>query len=225
MKTSEQINELATALAIAQGQIKNAVADAKNPHYNSSYADLASVRAAVQKPLSDNGLSIVQVPTTIEQKHALTTRLMHKSGQYLEDTVVLIVEKPTMQGLGSALTYAKRYGITSVTGLAEEDDDGTAAEKHPVITIPSGLPKPVTLDVPKVTNPKKALLSPAQYKLIVTRLDQRLGIKEIDAGPFLMEVIGKPSIALLEKHEVNPVLQQIDNEANMRAEANQDVPQ
>jgi hypothetical protein len=129
MKTSEQINELAAALALAQRQIKNAVLDAKNPHYKSDYATLESVRAAILEPMAQNGLSIIQLPSMSNSKVALTTRLLHKSGQWVEDTCELLIEKPTMQGLGSALTYMRRYAISALTGLGEKDDDGNAAEK------------------------------------------------------------------------------------------------
>jgi hypothetical protein len=131
MKTSEHINELATALASAQGEIENAVADAENPAFRSTYADLASVRAAIKAPLSKNGLAIIQIPTTLDGKTALTSRMLHKSGQWIEDTCVLLVEKPTMQGMGSAITYMKRYALAAMTGLAEDDDDGNEATKHP----------------------------------------------------------------------------------------------
>ena len=85
MNTSEQINELAGALAKAQGTIKSAVKDAENPHFRSKYADLASVWDACRKALTDNGLSVIQAPRGVVTEMGWTveveTRLMHSSGQ------------------------------------------------------------------------------------------------------------------------------------------------
>jgi hypothetical protein len=137
MRTSESIDQLAAAMSAAQGAIEDAVADSQNPHFRSSYADLSSVRAAIRKPLAANGLSIVQFPTMIDGRHALTTRLMHKSGQWIEADAILNIDKPTMQGLGSAITYMRRYALAAVTGIAQADDDGNEATRYPAQRTPS----------------------------------------------------------------------------------------
>lgn len=131
MQTSEAINELATALAKAQGTIKGAVKDADNPHFRSKYADLASVWDACREALSQNGLSVLQAPRGVISEAGWTveveTRLLHASGQWMGDTITVPVGKPDAQGLGSALTYARRYALASFVGVAPEDDDGNAA--------------------------------------------------------------------------------------------------
>lgn len=167
MKTSEQINELAAALAAAQGEIDNAIADSENPHFKSTYADLASVRRAIRAPLAKHGLSIIQLPTTIEGKPWLTTRLLHKSGQWIEDACQLLVEKPTMQGLGSAITYMRRYATEAVTGIAEQDDDGNEASKHPAgqtKTKKSPPADPGSSTAPGADSKEKKLVTEAQIK-------------------------------------------------------------
>lgn len=132
MNTSEQVNELAMALAKAQGQIKGAVKDAENPHFRSKYADLASVWDACRDSLSANGLSIVQSPRGIQTTAGgwaveLETRLLHSSGQWMADTLTVPVGKADAQGVGSAVTYARRYALAAFVGVAPEDDDGNAA--------------------------------------------------------------------------------------------------
>lgn len=131
LTTSENIADLAAALAKAQGAFpavdKGKVADAGT--YSYAYADLADILQAVRKPLSDNGLAIIQPVVDTPEQVVLVTRLLHASGQWIESTYpVEMYEKP--QETGSALTYARRYAITALLGIAaEEDDDGAAAQK------------------------------------------------------------------------------------------------
>lgn len=145
MQTSEQINELATALAKAQGAIKGAIKDAENPHFRSKYADLASVWDACRVALSSNGLAVLQAPRGAVNEAGwvveVETRLLHASGQWMGDTITVPVGKPDAQGLGSALTYARRYALASFVGVAPEDDDGNAAvNKGPVKTVAADPP-------------------------------------------------------------------------------------
>lgn len=134
MRTSEQINELATALAKAQGAIEGAKKDNVNPHFRSKYADLASVWDACRAELSKNGLSVIQPVLTVDGRTVTVTRLMHTSGQWIEDGgIPLLLGKEDMQGLGSALTYSRRYGLMAMVGIAPEDDDGNAASQKPTV--------------------------------------------------------------------------------------------
>lgn len=121
---SDEINEIAAALAKAQGSMSNAVMNRTNPHFKSKYADLASVFDAVRKPLSENGIGVSQ----LINDGILTTLLVHTSGQWLSSTMALPVT-PRPQELGSALTYYRRYALSSITGMsADDDDDAEAAE-------------------------------------------------------------------------------------------------
>jgi hypothetical protein len=139
MITSEQINELAAALAKAQGQIQGAVKDSTNPAFKSRYADLASVWDACRVALSLNGLAVLQGPALVGQGVSVTTRLLHSSGQWAESTLVLPMDKATAQGAGSAITYARRYALAAMVGVApDDDDDGNAASQ----TAPKQQPKP-----------------------------------------------------------------------------------
>jgi ERF superfamily len=129
MKHSESIAALAGALAKAQLQIEPASKNATNPHFRSHYADLASIWDACRGPLNTNGLSIVQFPCDGEVgRTGLCTMLLHSSGEYISEVVTTRSQKDDPQGLGSALTYLRRYALAAVVGVtATEDDDGNAA--------------------------------------------------------------------------------------------------
>lgn len=127
MNKSESINELSSALAKAQAEIPVALYDSRNPHFKADYASLSSFLKAAKPHLSKHGLSVSQLPETIDNKHYLTTMLMHSSGQYISSTFCLILTKNDMQGLGSAITYAKRYGLDAMLGIGSDDDDANLA--------------------------------------------------------------------------------------------------
>ena len=127
MKSSESINELASALCNAQGQMGGAVKDSSNPFFKSSYADLTSVIKAIKQPFADNGLSYTQFPVSNEHGVGVSTRLMHISGQWLEMEYTLPTVKKDPQASGSAITYARRYALQSIAGIPTADDDAESA--------------------------------------------------------------------------------------------------
>ena len=128
MKTSETITKIADALVKAQSAMKPAIKDSRNPHFNSRYADLASVWDAIREPLTSNGLSVIQMVGSNElEKTTLTTRVTHVSGEWMESTWQIPVGKQDPQGLGSAISYARRYALASAIGVVQDDDDGNAA--------------------------------------------------------------------------------------------------
>jgi hypothetical protein len=142
VKHSEQINKLATALAKAQAKIEGATKDKTNPHFRSSYADLASVWDACRSALTSNGLSVSQTAGASEDGRVrVTTILMHSSGQWLCDDLVMKPVKDDPQGVGSCITYARRYALAAIVGVAPEDDDGNAAslpQKTTISVAPAG---------------------------------------------------------------------------------------
>jgi hypothetical protein len=132
MKMSETITELAAALAKAQGQIEDATKDGVNPVFRSKYADLAAVRAVIREPLAVNDLAIMQFPRTRQGAVEVETMLIHKSGEFVSETLEIPVAKFDAHGIGSGITYGRRYGMMSILCLAAVDDDGNAAvEKAP----------------------------------------------------------------------------------------------
>jgi len=136
---SDSIAALAAALAKAQAKIQPAVKDKVNPAFRSHYATLEAIVEACREPLAANGLSIVQMPTDDPSncdRTALTTMLLHSSGEYISQTVSVRLTKQDAQGLGSAMTYLRRYALAAFVGVTStEDDDGNAASQpQPVRT-------------------------------------------------------------------------------------------
>lgn len=127
MRQSEQLSDLATALAKAQAKIEGAVKAAVNPHFRNQYADLGSVWAAIREPLTSNGLSVVQLLRGVERGVECETILMHTTGQYIAESLFMPASKNDAQGFGSAATYARRYGLQAMVGIAPVDDDGEGA--------------------------------------------------------------------------------------------------
>lgn len=123
------VKSIATALAKAQLQMGKALKTSSNPHFKSKYADLASVMDACMEALNSNGIAVIQpVETETENGLSVTTVFIHgESGESLHNHVPLVVSKNDMQGYGSAMTYARRYGLMMMAGLAPEEDDGNAA--------------------------------------------------------------------------------------------------
>lgn len=117
------------ALAAAQAQMGKAIKDANNPAFRSKYADLASVMDACLPALNANGVAVYQPTIDDETGRFVETILAHESGETIKCRVPLIVQKNDMQGYGSAVTYARRYGLMCMAGIAPEDDDGNAAAK------------------------------------------------------------------------------------------------
>jgi hypothetical protein len=117
------------ALAAAQMQMGPALKDSINPAFKSKYADLSSVMAACLPALNSNGIAVFQPTGEDEAGRFVRTILAHSSGETIECRVPLIVSKNDMQGYGSAVSYARRYGLMSMAGIAPEDDDGNAAAK------------------------------------------------------------------------------------------------
>lgn len=127
MKQSESIKNLAEAMAQAQSQMGSAIKGSSNPFYRSKYADLGSVIEAIKPHFAANGLSYVQFPVSGESSVGVTTRLMHSSGEWLQQDYFIPLGKMDAQAAGSAITYARRYALQSIAGIPSEDDDGNAA--------------------------------------------------------------------------------------------------
>jgi len=125
------------ALAAAQAQMGKAIKDSTNPAFRSKYADLASVMDACLPALNANGVAVYQPTIDDDTGRYVETILAHESGETIRCRVPLIVQKNDMQGYGSAVTYARRYGLMCMAGIAPEDDDGNAAAKAaPVVERP-----------------------------------------------------------------------------------------
>jgi hypothetical protein len=139
MKTSDTVSAIASALVKAQAVMHGAAKDGVNPQFKSStsggkYATLAAVIDACRKPLTDHGIAFLQAPGAILPEGVpITTTLVHTSGEWIANTLVMPVDKRTAQGVGSAITYGCRYALMAMVGLPpvdDDDDDGNAATEQ-----------------------------------------------------------------------------------------------
>lgn len=186
MRTSETIEKLAVAMTAAQAELKNAAFDKENPHFKSRYATLAAVRDTVAPTLSKHGLSVVQTTDFDGGAWLVQTRIIHTSGQWIESVYPFAIDKP--QQMGSALTYARRYSLSMICGIAsEEDDDGNEAQK--------GVNSPQT---PRNANGTAAQpLKRDEARAVFKTLDAALRTCESDAAVMAFEHDNKAQIDLL----------------------------
>jgi hypothetical protein len=131
MPTSPTIAALAAALVKAQSALSGAKKDSTNPHFRTAYADLASVWDAARAPLANAGLSIVQLVSSDPTHAIVETILAHSSGEWVSSTLAVPLTKADAQGLGSAITYGRRYALAAIVGVCPADDDGEAAVARP----------------------------------------------------------------------------------------------
>ena len=126
---SPEINKLAEALAKAQSEMEGAKKESTNPFFKSSYADLHAVIKSAFPYLSKNGLSVSQGNEIVAGAICVTTTLMHASGQWLRSKIKLPLSKVDAQGVGAAVTYGRRYGLSAMVGVAQYDDDANSIRK------------------------------------------------------------------------------------------------
>ena len=135
MQTSNEVSELFAALATAQGKFTDVVKDKKariesqKGSYGYAFADLASYIEAIRPALAEAKLAVIQAPAISAGTVTVTTRIVHASGQWVESELTMPVGQQTPQGIGSAITYARRYALAPMLCLAADDDDGEQAER------------------------------------------------------------------------------------------------
>lgn len=154
MSQSQEIKELAKALAAAQASLSAAKKDSINPHFRNQYASLQSIWDTAREVLAPNGFSVVQTfGPTDGTRLDLTTTLMHVSGQWVSGTISITPTKQDPQGIGSAATYARRYSLAAILGIvADEDDDGEQASKPRESASVKSPPREVPKSVPAASN-------------------------------------------------------------------------
>lgn len=187
MKRSTEIADLSKALTAFQKAVPPIPKDktANIGQYSYTYADLSTIWEKIRGVLSDNGLSVVQSPSSNAGEPTLTTMIAHSSGQWVEDTMGLKTTQETPQGQGSAITYARRYALSAMLGLVADDDND--ARDHKTIS-------PIQ---------KKKLFDTAK------RVLPELGEDPLSMVRFLSEVIGKHPSRLLEE-EFDDAIQSVE---------------
>jgi len=173
MRTSEDINEIATALSKAQSEVKNPSFNRVNPHFKSKYADLGEVLSVVRPSLSKYGISIMQLTDVTDTGIVLHTRLTHSSGQWIEG-VYPVSPMGTHQQMGAALTYAKRQALSAIVGVAGEDD--TDGEDTKDINT-AGVTKKAANKAPQVLNPEKSAAAVADMMADLMTVDSKIGLQ------------------------------------------------
>lgn len=205
MAQSEQIGELAKALAAAHAAIKppSKGKTAKLGTYSYKYADLADVIESYREPLSKNGLAISQTMGLDDGTMVLATLLLHSSGQWLRSEYpIAAYAKPQEQG--SAITYARRYAVTALLGIAaEDDDDGAAAQ--------AGEAKPKAVE--KATAPTTNGLTDADIEKVGS-LAKRAGYKTpADIKPLIMAIGGAQTLRALDKRYLPELISNLERKA------------
>jgi hypothetical protein len=133
-RRSDSIAALGAAMAKAQAEIKMPEKDKTNTFFNNSkYADLAAHLKVILPPFSSNGLTLMQFPRACAAGVDIETLLVHSSGEWISDILTVPVAKKDAQGLGSAITYGRRYALSAIAGTAGDDDDGNAAVRHDLV--------------------------------------------------------------------------------------------
>lgn len=147
MQKSESIGNLSKALTAVQKELRPAIKDSNNPFFKSKYADLNSVWDSCRELLAANGLSVIQGNSVgLDNTVIVETILAHESGEWIQSELSLPLAKHDPQGVGSAVTYGRRYGLAAAVGIvADVDDDGNAASKPPT-NQPAAQAKPTTKD-------------------------------------------------------------------------------
>lgn len=141
MTQENTFGKIGLALAKAQGEMKGAAKDSTNPHFKSKYAGLSSIWDACREQLHKNEIAVVQSPEIADGKMVLRTMLIHSSGETIEGFLpIQVAANATSQQVGSAITYARRYSLASMVGVApaEDDDDGNAASETKGESVPPG---------------------------------------------------------------------------------------
>jgi len=133
INTTTPESQLNASFVKALGELRNVAKNAVNPHFRNRYASLDAILDDVRPVLAKHDLGISQEPLFLDGKAGVVTRIIHASGETRESTLLLPIKDQTAQGVGSALTYAKRYAISSILGItADDDDDGELASKPAV---------------------------------------------------------------------------------------------
>jgi len=183
MNTSEKIAAIAAAIVKAQAEMPKLLADSDNPYYKSKYIALADLIKEVRPVLAKHGLAVIQGVSGDGENVIITTRIIHESGEWIEEAFTMPVvakgtKEATPQDYGAAVTYARRYSLAGILGVASEEDDDA-----------NSISKPIERTVPtKAASVKHDDLKPLKDKLVeimkdpLIKPEEREGQKKAWAG-------------------------------------------
>lgn len=219
MNKSESIKNLAGALATFQSEVTNPANSKKVSagKFSYKYAPLDEILNSVRPLLSKNGLSILQAPTSSEGYISVSTILLHSSGEYIElDPITLKMDKITAQGAGSAITYARRYALSAVLGIASEDDDDANSiepdntKQFDTLNTPmnKNYQKPnKNLDKDKQAIIDNSLATESQIEAI-SKLAKERGLENSMVG-YIKSTYGKEDFKALTRQEAGQVMREL----------------
>jgi len=212
MKRSDSIASIAKALAAFQQDVTQPKKSAKNPHFKSTYVPLDNVVDSIAETAPKHGLSYLQTTVTDNDKAGVQTLLMHESGEWIEFEPLLlpIGQKATPQAVGSAITYARRYTLSSIFGLASEtDDDANGASDNAA----------------KNPAPKAAMATKVELETLNKLVDILAGLHAVSREKVLEKVKWDGTSAMEQSGAVgrkNALNEWIDNAKKEAAEANKE---
>ena len=173
MQKSESIAKLTEALVAAQSEYNLLLKESDNPFFKSKYADLAACIDAVRPALQKNGLAVSQLTDVLNDKPVLTSMLMHVSGEWIAGSYPIVASKQDPQGFGAGITYARRFSLCGLLGIAAEDDDGnTASKKH-------SEQQPEHKEPPQTNTPALPSFSLAEAKRLCERKEGSLSFEDL----------------------------------------------
>jgi hypothetical protein len=203
---SESVKEIATALSNFQGKMTAVKKDSVNPFYKSKYASLDTIWEYIRKPLSENGLSVAQTMNLIEGNSVLETTLYHTSGEWISGTQLVNPVKNDPQGLGSAITYARRYSLSAILGLVSDDDDdaNTATKHESSVEQKVIVAKPVST-VGETPQKSEGITIPQTKKIHATAKEK--GLSPEEARAYMQKTFKKNSTKELTKEEASTMIE------------------
>jgi len=213
---SETIGKLATALAELQGSLEGAIKDATNPFFNSKYADLESVWECCRTGLALKGFAVIQTMGGTAETPSVITTLAHTSGEWIRGELLLTPDKKGPQGIGSCITYGRRYSLAAIVGIIQVDDDAEGATDRKKKQAPNKPSQPVEDDIPMGDMPTNT----PNPKLITEKQRKRMfgiGHENNWPDPDIKILIGRhgfESSSDITKDEYPKIVEQLERDFN-----------
>lgn len=216
MKMSESINELAGALAKAQGAFavpkkghRATVATKTGGSYTYAYSTLDELIDATRPALTANGIAVVFDVTAAEGFVSVSTLLTHSSGQWWASDPLVLPSGGTPQGAGSAATYGRRYSLSGALNIAAEEDDD-AQQAQPAQAKPNGKP-PVKLPAAKpAEGGSMAMISKDQQKRLFA-IATKHAWKPAEIKALLKRVLNVESSSQISTYRYKEICQMLES--------------
>jgi hypothetical protein len=173
------MGSLHTALVAFQAECESVPFDSLNPHFKSRFASLSAIHKAIKPLLAKHGLAVLQFPVSTDGRAGCVTRIIHESGESMEETLLLPLAKNDPQGAGAAVSYARRYGLSGALGIVtEEDDDGEAAQGRA-----AAVAKPMQRPAPRAPKPASPMSNANKTKLAYAARERIKELGDDSIGP------------------------------------------